>query len=421
MWIYITPPTDALTNPSNRAFSSAYTLDNNIYLFGGESIINNKFTVWSDLWKYDPISETYQFIAGDKRGNVNSSDVLIPRGRSRSITFGGTNKLLVFAGGKSSENNKVLNDMMVFDTSIGNTFFQWVVGGPTGIDSNLGNVMDGCGFTIANGTRYVFGGRRDETSRGVMNELWRLEMITRLNNDTRKKEVVDYVETRVELVDGGKDIPEPRYGHVCAVLPTGKVIIYGGVNKDGKVLSDSWELDLFTIEDTNPGGEGMGQDQIVLLGIILGGSILIVAAGYFIVQILVRRNELQKGEEALVKESGMVFQQQQMQLQQLQQFQQFSPVILGNSGGAGKSGSTLMLLNNGFPMANVVTRAMTAGTNNSNGNNNSTSSIANGIPLYPSRGASGYSLNNSTGNNNNGLNEQSATVFPQQPRQDERQ
>ena len=176
--------------PSSRQKPVIVYEDNKIWLYGGESNINNNYGYSNDLWSYSDyywnlhtgfsnLNSTGNFTM---YGEFNSKN--IPASRTGHTMWSYGNQIYIHGG---TSNNIIYNDHWLFDTSL----LQWTclsgvhnitqtsIYGTLGVTSNTSNPGSLYGHTIIpinDTTSYLFGGFGYDqySSQGSLNNLWLL-------------------------------------------------------------------------------------------------------------------------------------------------------------------------------------------------------------------------------------------------------
>lgn len=140
-------PTDS-GSPGGRHYASIWEQDENIYVFGGETITGARM---SDLWKYNAVANTWQLIKGTTTANQNGTYGTInteasdnkPGARHNAIGWAHNNRLYLFGGNgrrATTTSNGTLNDIWEFNLSTNN--WTWIKGTNTfGIAATYGTLQ----------------------------------------------------------------------------------------------------------------------------------------------------------------------------------------------------------------------------------------------------------------------------------------
>lgn len=192
-----------INKPGGRAASISWT-DNsgNFWLFGGGGFAESgSINDLSDLWKYDPISNLWTWISGDKTGNAAGvygsqgipASTNKPGGRVASSSFTDSLGNLFLFGGIGYSNNNIaegeLNDLWQFNVITKQ--WTWIKGDSTvnnigiyglqGIAASTnkpGSRFGNTSWSDSFGNLYLFGGTGYATN-GVsdyLNDLWKLNI-----------------------------------------------------------------------------------------------------------------------------------------------------------------------------------------------------------------------------------------------------
>jgi N-acetylneuraminic acid mutarotase len=183
----------------------------NLWLFGGNGYDSaGNFGTLSDLWKFDPATSEWTWIAGSntvasidqsdvgqpgvygKRGVASAKDA--PGGRAYGTSWTDNNGNFWLLGGNgfdSAGNYGTLNDLWKFDPATG--WWTWVsgssTGGVVGVYGSLGvasaaNVPGsrngGGGWTDLSGNLWLFGGNGEDSvgGTGQLDDLWKFNTAT---------------------------------------------------------------------------------------------------------------------------------------------------------------------------------------------------------------------------------------------------
>ena len=270
-------PADA-TQPGARRGSVTWT-DNlgNLWLFGGEHYDRNTltFTLFNDLWKYDPGTNNWTWIAGDSTGNgpgiygtkgVGTSFTK-PGARGGSVSWKDSDgNLWLFGGwsGTSGNSDVNLNDLWKYDISA-NTW-TWVNGdniadqdgdyGSLGVPSasnKPGARCNGVSWSDSTGKLWLFGG--DHVIGGnnlLFDDLWKYDPLTNKWTWISGDNITDangYYTVTGEYSHSNK--PGARAGSVVWKDIYGHVFLLGGYGNSTSEygwLNDFWEYDPSTNE-----------------------------------------------------------------------------------------------------------------------------------------------------------------------------
>jgi len=316
--IYGTMGTGAAGNvPGGRYQTTSWT-DNNglLWLFGGlgfDSVGN--WGALNDLWKFDPATKEWTWVAGSNTVPVNSACNSCILGQpavygtlgaqAAGNTPGGvwgssswtdkSGNLWLFGGSGTGlgGNAGVLNELWEFTPSTGE--WGWMSGsnlipfnstGENGVYGTLGtpgpeNVpggrLDAATWLGANGTLWLFGGDGydDDTNFGALNDLWEFDPATSQwawMSGSAKNSCAAYGASNCGLpgVFGTLGTPAPgnvpgsRFITSAWTDSNGHFWLFGGKGFDASgslnYLNDLWQFDPATVEWTWMGGEN--DDQV---------------------------------------------------------------------------------------------------------------------------------------------------------------
>ncbi|MGQ0740589.1 MAG: kelch repeat-containing protein [Bacteroidota bacterium] len=189
--------TSAANKPGARYVSSSWLdLSGNLWLFGGYGYDENDCGDLNDLWKYNPASNMWTWISGDKL--INQHGVYGTKGISNASNKPGAryvssfwiddaDELWMFGGyGYDGSSSGYLNDLWRYSPAGNN--WTWVKGDSTvdqpgiyGIQgmpdiSNKSGARNGSvSWTDGVGNLWLFGGYGfDGSASGVLNDLWKI-------------------------------------------------------------------------------------------------------------------------------------------------------------------------------------------------------------------------------------------------------
>lgn len=196
--IYGTKGIASVSNqPGARYLSNAWT-DNEgkFWLFGGYGYDETSPGILNDLWKFDPSTNEWTWLKGDKTGdqpaNFGTQEMPAsgnqPGARYVSVSWSdATGDLWLFGGyGYDASQSGYLNDLWKFD--INSSTWTWMRGdtlvdqvavyGVQGVPAhtNKSGARNSCiSWADKNGNLWLFGGYGyDQNSSGVLNDLWRI-------------------------------------------------------------------------------------------------------------------------------------------------------------------------------------------------------------------------------------------------------
>jgi N-acetylneuraminic acid mutarotase len=316
--VYGTMGTAAAGNvPGGRYQTTSWT-DNNghLWLFGGlgfDSVGN--WGALNDLWKFDPATKEWTWVAGSNTVPVNSacnSCILgqpavygtlgaqaagnTPGGVWGSSSWTDKSGNLWLFGGLGmglGGNSGVLNELWEFTPSTGE--WGWMSGsnlipfnstGENGVYGTLGtpgpeNVpggrLDAATWLGANGTLWLFGGDGydDDTNFGALNDLWEFDPATSQwawMSGSAKNSCAAYGQSNCGLpgvfgtlgTAAAGNVPGSRFVTSAWTDSNGHFWLFGGKGFDASgslnYLNDLWQFDPATVEWTWMGGEN--DDQV---------------------------------------------------------------------------------------------------------------------------------------------------------------
>ena len=192
--------------PGKRISASTWTaLDGTLWLFGGLGEATDGNGNLNDLWKYNPATNQWTWIKGDKIkdqigvygtvnvGNVNNK----PGARIGAVTWtdaAGNFWLFGGSGNGNSTSGGLLNDLWRYN--IASNKWTWVKGDQTANNIGVygainsisasnkpgGRYLSGGGWIDATGRLYLFGGwgRGITTTTGRLNDLWRYDTTSKI-------------------------------------------------------------------------------------------------------------------------------------------------------------------------------------------------------------------------------------------------
>jgi len=249
-----------------------------IWVFGGLGIEG----LHNDLWKYDPVSGFWTWVAGDstgsgKAGSGEASYGLLnytqasnlPGGRyGQSGWVDNSGNFWIFGGTGYDNNGRygLLNDLWKYDPVA--NLWTWVSGSDTingaanygtfpGF-ANFGNVPGARSFSSSwvdqSGNFWVFGGDNSPTSTGgapgtvLLNDLWKYDPVgnqwTWVSGGNSSNARGNY---GTEGNPSASNVPGARYRQSGMMGHAGKFWIFGGQGYDGNgrpgFLNDLWEYD----------------------------------------------------------------------------------------------------------------------------------------------------------------------------------
>lgn len=193
--------TQGLTDPTNKPGARYVSTcwkdsDDNLWMFGGYGYDENNAGDLNDLWKYDPVTNQWTWISGDK--TIDNAGIYGTKGfasatnkpGSRYVSSSWTDingDLWLFGGfGFDANSSGYLNDLWKYSPST--DLWTWVKGdsltdqyaiyGTQGMPdpaNKSGGRNGSVSWTDTNGNLWLFGGYGyDGSSSGVLNDLWKL-------------------------------------------------------------------------------------------------------------------------------------------------------------------------------------------------------------------------------------------------------
>ncbi len=280
--IYGTKGTGSTANIPGARHGSISWIDaeGKLWLFGGEGFDNDGSSGYlNDLWRYDPASGEWTWMAGsdtsDQAGTYGTkgagSTTNIAGARFRSISWmDDTGNLWLFGGhgldGSGASGN--LNDLWRYDPATGE--WTWMAGshvigaqgtyGTFGIGSttNIPGARNGSiSWMDDTGNLWLFGGygRDGSNTPGRLNDLWRYEPATEEWTWVGGSDMVDQQGTYGTMGAGSTtNIAGARNGSISWMDDTGNLWLFGGHGLDGSgssgFLNDLWRYDPATGEWT---------------------------------------------------------------------------------------------------------------------------------------------------------------------------
>jgi len=265
--------TQGVANASNKPgsiYASISWTDNNgnLWLFGGFGNTDNDFGLLNDLWKYNPATNQWTWIKGDKsvdepgvygsQGNANNNNKPGARYGSRTWTDA-TGNVWLFGGYGLDKNGDagMLNDLWKYNTS----FNQWTwINGDDVIDKpGVFGVQGVAAVTNKPGGRYVsvswkdnsgnfwlFGGSGfNESTQGSLNDLWKYNPSTNQWTWVKGDKIINGA--GAYGTQGSADAnnkPGARYVSVSWTDLTGNLWLFGGygyASANEGYLNDLWK------------------------------------------------------------------------------------------------------------------------------------------------------------------------------------
>jgi len=265
--------TQGVANASNKPgaiYASISWTDNNgnLWLFGGFGNTDNDFGFLNDLWKYNPASNEWTWIKGDKtvdepglygvQGTSNNNNK--PGARYGSRTWTDVAGNLWLFGGYGVDNNGdagMLNDLWKYNTT--SNQWTWIKGDNVIDRPGVYGVQGIASATNKPGGRYVsvswkdnsgnfwlFGGSGfNESTQGSLNDLWKYNPSTNQWTWVKGDKVINGA--GAYGTQGSADAnnkPGARYVSVSWTDMTGNLWLFGGygyASTNEGYLNDLWK------------------------------------------------------------------------------------------------------------------------------------------------------------------------------------
>ncbi|HMU47026.1 MAG TPA: kelch repeat-containing protein [Chitinophagaceae bacterium] len=242
-------------------------LNGNLWLFGGYGYTNNNFGFLNSLWKFNPATNQWTWMKGDKAidkvgvyGTLGTeSSTNKPGARYGSLTWIDSNNNLWLFGGYGYDGSSIgiLNDLWKFN--IQTNKWTWINGdniiGKLGIYGTRGVPATsnkpgarylGTSWTDNDGNFWVFGGYGyGESGTGSLNDLWKYNPATNqwtwINGD---KTVNNNSVYGVKGIADSNNKPGSRYESCSWKDSNGNLWLFGGFGFDTQTsgnLNDFWK------------------------------------------------------------------------------------------------------------------------------------------------------------------------------------
>lgn len=272
--VYGTKGTAHVNNKPGSNYASVYWTDNdgNLWLFGGFGYTANDIGLLNDLWKYDPVTNNWTWMKGDKTidrpaiygttgvPNINNR----PGARYGSKTWtDAVGNLWLYGGyGLDAANSGMLNDLWKYEISTNRWTF---VKGDKAIDKagvygqkNVSSASNkpgarylGNAWTDKQGNFWLFGGYGyDEATTGSLNDLWKYNPTTNTWTwENGSKQTGAYSSYGSLGVAHSGNQPGARYMSVSWIDDFGDLLLFGGYGLDESktgYLNDLWQYDIAT-------------------------------------------------------------------------------------------------------------------------------------------------------------------------------
>lgn len=240
----------------------------NFLLFGGNGYAESTYGLLNDLWKYNPSTNQWVWVKGDKTANAStvygtqgiSASTNIPGGRQRLVSWFSNNLIYIYGGSNSSYifgGSAGFNELWSFNTL--NNQWTWVrdysdvgypgIYGNKGVfapDNKPGSRSESVTWTDASGNLWLFGGsgKGGMFQNGYLNDLWKydpnLNQWAWVNGDTIVNTNGIY---GVQGVAASNNRPGSRIGSVSWVDASGNLWLFGGEGNSETttgLLNDLW-------------------------------------------------------------------------------------------------------------------------------------------------------------------------------------
>ena len=269
---------DPANVPGARDAAASWTdASGNFWIFGGSGW--NSFGLGShlnDLWKFDPATIQWTWIAGsDGNGSTSPSygtkgvqnPSNYPGGREQAMTWIDTQGRFWLFGGYGWDTQGYLNDLWRFDPSAGE--WTWISGGNVTDESgvygtkgisNPANVPrareSAVSWTDSQDRLWLFGGATSTTFLVCwLNDLWMFDPASNEWTWVSGSDTTNQAGAYGTLgVAGPSNIPGARFGSVGGVDSSGQFLIFGGAGFDATAdlddLNDLWGFDVTFFEWT---------------------------------------------------------------------------------------------------------------------------------------------------------------------------
>lgn len=267
--VYGTQAVATSLNKPGAIYASISWTDNNgnLWLFGGFGNTDNDFGFLNDLWKYNPATNQWTWIKGDKtvdepgvygaQGTANNNNK--PGARYGSRTWTDASGNLWLFGGYGLDNNGdagMLNDLWKYNTT--SNQWTWIKGDDVIDRPGVYGVQGVASATNKPGGRYVsvswkdnsgnfwlFGGSGfNESTQGSLNDLWKYNPSTNQWTWIKGDKVMNGA--GVYGTQGSTDAnnkPGARYVSVSWTDMTGNLWLFGGfgyASGNEGYLNDLW-------------------------------------------------------------------------------------------------------------------------------------------------------------------------------------
>ncbi|MCE3283330.1 MAG: Kelch repeat type 2-containing protein, partial [Chitinophagaceae bacterium] len=274
---------NAANNPGGR-HNAASWVDNSgkFWLFGG---LNSSYVSHNDLWKYDPVTNEWTWVKGSNvTGSMGSYGTMgvssatnEPSSRQAAAIWKEADGSLWMFGGSTGISSNAYDDLWKFDPLTEQwTWISGNIGSKAGVYGSLGVMAAGnkpggrqgaVTWTDNSGNIWMMGGYgygRVTTPFGVLNDLWKLDVVTRqwtwVKGDSIANAFAEYGSLNVS---SATNKPGGRYGAVAWKDASGRLLLCNGYGnsewKMGQHLGDVWRYDIGANHWTWIKGDSIGR------------------------------------------------------------------------------------------------------------------------------------------------------------------
>lgn len=237
-----------------------------LWLFGGAGLDTAATSgLLNDLWKYDPVTYQWTWVAGAKFANgngvftpnVTTGEATAPSSRTGAVTWVDGGALWLFGGrglGAAGTAVGALSDLWKYDLSTHT--WSWLHGpsaidvagdygtlGKAGVTMNPGGRSDAAGWLDGDGNFWLFGGYGLGAGNGAghLNDLWKYDPSLNLWTWMRGASVTNAAGNRGTLgtPDPGNQ-PGARSGAVAWTDAAGGFWLFGGATGGNGLFNDVW-------------------------------------------------------------------------------------------------------------------------------------------------------------------------------------
>lgn len=275
--VYGTQGVASISNmPGAREGGASWT-DNsgNLWLFGGNGNSSSTYGKLNDLWKWNPTTSQWTWVAGPNAVNQNAvygtkgtpSSSNLPGARSYPVTWTDNSGHLWMFGGwgyDGSGNVNDLNDLWRYNISTNE--WTWMSGtnltqqngvyGTMGVASSTnipGARRHHSGWKDASGNLWLFGGLGLPASGGVsnmLNDLWKYDIAGNTWTWVKGTDLISQVGIYgTQGVSNGANMPGTRYGVSTWTDNSGNLWLFGGTGYGAAALgnlNDVWKFNVST-------------------------------------------------------------------------------------------------------------------------------------------------------------------------------